>query len=209
MRRGVVGTALGVTALGLLAACGSASSNTFHPSGTDSAAPSTGAAATTPWPGKARWQYDPLPADPQQAMFVHLDRAFHLAFYDAIYTNGADQRWTSYISDPGVVKNMRQELKQDIAAHRGYQGVEKLSHTAVRTNRDISGFVVDSCVDDSQFQPTDVRSGQVVARDPSVDGPVREEQQDVFTEVNGAWKINTLDTFTDTEGYALVEPKEC
>lgn len=207
MRRCVAGTALGAAALGLLAACGSPSAPAFHPAGTASAAPS--ASPTDPWPGKARWQYDPLPADPQKSQLVQQDRAFHLAFYEAIYTRGADRSWMSEISDPSVVKSMTKELKQYTAAHRGYQGVEKISHTAVRTSRDISGYVVDSCVDDSQFQPVDTRTGRVVSRDPSIDGPVREEQQDVIAEVNGQWKINTLDTFTDTEGYALVQPKEC
>ena len=208
MRRCAVGTVACVAALALAAACGSSSApRAFHPAGTVPAAPST--AATGPWPGKARWEYDPLPADPQKSQLIQLDRAFHLAFYDAIYTRGADQAWTSSISEPGLVKSMTQQLSQYAAAHRGYQGVEKISHSTVRTGPDIAGFVVDSCVDDTQFQPVDTRTGQVVPRDLSVDGPSREEQQDVFTEVNGTWKINTLDTFTDTGGFALVQPKEC
>jgi hypothetical protein len=207
--RRALGAAVAAGALALLApACGSSPPPAFHPANKNSA-PTSSPAASAPWPGKARWVYDPLPADSQQAMLIQLDRAFHTAFYDAIYTRGADKRWMSYISDPSVVKSMTQLLKQDIAANRGYRGAEIITHSTVRTDRNISGYVVDSCMDDSKFQPIDTRTGTVVSRNPSVDGPVREEQQDVFTEVNGVWKLNTPDTFTDTEGFALVEPKEC
>lgn len=207
MRVWVAGSAVCAAVLSFAVGCGSPAPAPFHPGGTVSAAPS--AASTGPWQGKARWEYDPLPADPQHSELIQLDRSFHLAFYQAIYTRGTDRAWQSEISQPGLVQSMSQQLGQYIAANRGYQGVEKISHSTVRTGPDITGFVVDSCVDDTQFQPFDTRTGQVVPRSLKVDGPAREEEQDVLTEVNGVWKINTLDTFTDTDGFALVQPKEC
>ena len=216
LRRRALGVLAGTACVLTLVAtaCGSAPPP-FHPQGVSVKA--TGAPAPTgvqPWPGKASWKFDPLPSDPLQQQLVQLDRDYYMAWEYAIYAKGADRRWESYLTSQLLAGNGKQtlpdELKQIIAAHHGYEGQEVISHTTVRTNPDLPGhMVVDYCINDSNFQVFDTTTGKVIPRVPSIDGSVHEEEQDSFSQVNGVWKLDTLDTFTSTDGSPLISPPEC
>lgn len=202
-----------------LAGCATSSSSTsqFHPGGATpqtSAPPSPAPASLQPWPGKATWKWDPLPADPQQRELVQLDRAYFLAWDYAIYTRGASHQWESYLTPELLSGNSRvgikHELKQIIAFHHGFEGREVISRTTVRTSPSLPGqMVVDFCINDTHFRVFDTSTGKVIPRDPAVDGDVHEEEQDVFSQVGGVWKIATIDIFTSTVGSPLINPPEC
>lgn len=199
----------------LASACGS-SPPPFHPKGQAQATgvPAPAPTGMQPWPGKASWKWDPLPSDPQQEELVQIDRAYYMAWEYAIYKQGADHRWKSYLTPQLLAGNGRQtisdELKQLAAAHHGYEGQEVISHTTVRTSPNLPGHtVVDYCIDDSHFRVFDTRTGKMIPRVPGIDGFVHEEEQDSFSQVNGSWKIDTLDTFTRTAGSPLIGPPEC
>ena len=208
----LVGAALAV------AGCATSSSSTsqFHPSGAPqtSAAASPALASLQPWPGRASWTWDPLPADPLKRELVQLDRAYFLAWDYAIYTQGASHQWESYLTTELLSGDSRagikHELKQIIAYHHGFEGREVISRTTVRTSPSLPGqMVVDFCINDTHFRVVDTRTGKVIPRDPPVDGDIHEEEQDVFSQVGGAWKIATIDVFTRTVGSPLINPPEC
>jgi len=214
MRRGVAGV-LVAAVLGLATACGSpaaksshpdaAASRTASPSPSPSASPTPGTAAQGGaglWPG-ASWRYDALPARPLYAELVKTDRAFQMAVYDAIYTRGASHSYAAYISDSQVLKSVQQSVAQQVAERLGFSGVERYYRTNVQPFPKFPGmYVVDFCVDDARFLPTDVLTGHVVPRPAGT--LVHYEEQDVYARVAGQWKINTIDTFDATSGYALV-----
>jgi hypothetical protein len=207
-----------VSAALAVAGCASSSSTSqFRPGGAtpQTSAPSSPASASQqPWPGKATWTWDPLPADPQQRELVQLDRAYFLAWDYAIYTQGASHQWESYLTPELLSGNSRagikHELKQIIAFHHGFEGREVISRTAVRTSPSLPGqMVVDFCINDAHFRVFDARTGKVIPRDPAVDGDIHEEEQDAFSRVGGEWKIATIDVFTSTAGSPLINPPEC
>lgn len=208
--------ALASAALSVAGCARSSSTSQFHPGGAASqtSAPSPAPASLQPWPGKASWKWDPLPADPLKRELVQLDRAYFLAWDYAIYTQGASRQWESYLTPELLSGNSRvgikHELKQIIAFHHGFEGREVISRTTVRTSPNLPGqMVVDFCINDAHFRVFDSRTGKVIPRDPAVDGAIREEEQDAFSQVGGVWKIATIDVFTRTAGSPLINPPEC
>ena len=208
--------ALACAVLAVAGCTSSSSTSQFHPNGgpQTSAAASPAPASLQPWPGRANWTWDPLPADPLKRELVQLDRAYFLAWDYAIYTQGASHQWESYLT-PELLSGdsrvgIKHELKQIIAFHHGFEGREVISRTTVRTSPSLPGqMVVDFCINDTHFRVFDTRTGKVIPRDPAVDGDIHEEEQDVFSQVGGAWKIATIDIFTRTVGSPLINPPEC
>ena len=208
--------ALAGAALAVAGCASSSSTSQFHPGGptAQTSTPGPAPASGQPWPGKASWKWDPLPADPLQRELVQLDRAYFLAWDYAIYTQGVSHQWESYLT-PELLSGdsrvgIKHELKQIIAFHHGFEGREVISRTTVRTSPSLPGqMVVDFCINDAHFRVIDTRTGKVIPRDPAVDGDIREEEQDVFSQVGGVWKIATIDVFTSTAGSPLINPPEC
>jgi hypothetical protein len=209
--------ALAAAALAVAGCASSSSTSQFHPGGpaSQTSAPASPVSdSLLPWPGKATWKWDPLPADPQQRQLVQLDRAYFIAWDYAIYTQGASHQWESYLTPELLSGNSRvgikHELNQIIAVHHGFEGREVISRTSVRTSASLPGqMVVDFCINDTHFKVFDTRTGKVIPRDPSVDGDIHEEEQDAFSQVGGVWKIATIDVFTSTAGSPLINPPEC
>src|SRR5579859_6680099 len=118
-----------------IAACGSQSAGTFHPEGNsvaaDSPAPSV-PAGPVPFPGKVAFEFDSLPADPQQAAIATADRQFILGYYYAIYTGGKSHGYASYIGDKNVRFSVAGNIAQQVAEHRGYVGVARYFDTLVQ-----------------------------------------------------------------------------
>jgi hypothetical protein len=208
--------ALAGAALAVAGCASSSSTSQFHPGSAtpQTSAPGPAPASVQPWPGKASWKWDPLPADPLQRELVQLDRAYFLAWDYAIYTQGVSHQWEYYLT-PELLSGdsrvgIKHELRQIIAFHHGFEGREVISRTTVRTSPSLPGqMVVDFCINDAQFRVFDTRTGKVIPRDPAVDGDIREEEQDVFSQVGGVWKIATIDVFTSTAGSPLINPPEC
>lgn len=209
--------ALASAALAVAGCAASSSTSRFRPGGATpqtSSLPSPAPASLQPWPGKATWKWDPLPADPLKRELVQLDRAYFIAWDYAIYTRGASRQWESYLTPVLLSGNSRagikHELKQIIAFHHGFEGREVISRTTVRTSPSLPGqMVVDFCINDAHFRVFDTRTGKVIPRDPAVDGDIHEEEQDAFSRVGGVWKIATIDVFTGTAGSPLISPPEC
>jgi hypothetical protein len=208
--------ALACAVLAVAGCTSSSSTSQFRPGGAtpQTSAPASPAASLQPWPGKASWTWDPLPADPLKRELVQLDRAYFLAWDYAIYTQGASHQWETYLTTELLSGDSRvgikHELKQIIAFHHGFEGREAISRTTVRTSPTLPGqMVVDFCINDTRFRVFDTRTGKVIPRDPSVDGDIHEEEQDAFSQVGGVWKIGTIDIFTTTVGSPLINPPEC
>jgi len=218
MRRGVRGVLLAAAVLGSAVACSSPAAKPSHPASAASGTTSAGAAvAATPnagqapvglalWPG-ASWQFGPLPANPLYAKLVTTDRDFQMGIYDAIYARGRSDRYASYISDAQVLESVQKNVAEQVAEHRGYTGVERYYRTSVRPFPKVpDSYVVDFCVNDSAFRPTNALTGRVVPRPAGT--LTHYEEQDVYAKAGGRWKINTIDVFDAASGYSLM-PGTC
>jgi hypothetical protein len=193
----------------LIAACGSQSAGTFHPEGNsvaaDSPAPSL-PAGPVPFPGKVTFEFDSLPADPQQAAIATADRQFVLGYYYAIYTGGKSQGYASYIGDSNVRASVAANIAQQVADHRGYAGLARYFDTTVQP---ISGYngeqQISYCVDESQLHHTDIRTGRVVPKGYPADHQYYLESDMLAKDKHGAWQVvGTLVTY-----YPNGQAREC
>ena len=202
--------ALAWLSLAWLAACGNAKAPTFHPAG---ALPSAhGQAANQglvrfPFPSDVRFEFDSaLPSDPVQAAAVIADENFQLAYYYAIYSQGTDHRYGSYIADRMVLASVQETLAREAAAHEGFTGTIRFYNTTVQPASWPSEQTVTSCVDNSRLLDTDSRTGRVRPRSPS--GPAGHShflQSDILAKRGGSWRV----VGTSVTYYPHGQAKEC
>jgi hypothetical protein len=203
------GVALAAPFLLLAAACGSQQAGTFHPAGvvaSASAQPSAKPSGPVPFPGKVKFEFDALPADPAQAALVSTDRAFLLAYYDAIYTRGKNKDYRSYIADQGVLTSVRGKITELVSASQGFAGVDKHFDTTVTSPRDFPGDrYVNYCNDEGGLQFTNIKTGRLLGNGSSA-GDKYYYESDLFAPAkHSTWKlIGTL-----TTPYPSGKAREC
>jgi hypothetical protein len=209
MRPRSAGVALATPFVLLVTACGSHQPGVFHPEGAIVTAPSPSAATGSgpvPFPGKLRFEFDPLPSDPAQAKLVAADRDFILAYYYAVYTRGKSDRYASYIGDKNVLLTVRGNVAQQVAGHRGYAGMTRYFDTRVAA---VPGYHGDEdvtyCVDESQLRHTDIRTGQVVPKGYPANQQYYAESDMFAKGQGGAWRlVGTLVSY-----YPNGQAREC
>jgi hypothetical protein len=194
MRPHRAGVALATPILLLAVACGSQRVGVFHPSGVLAAASPSASASTAPsldpFPGKVRFEFDPLPADPAQAALVSRDRDFILAYYDAIYTRGKNTSYLSYIANGGVTTSVQAAVAEHIDAGQGFAGVDRHFDTTVSQPPDLPGDMdVNYCVDEAGLQYTDIRTGRLLGNG-STPGQLYYYESDTFAKnKRGTWGL--------------------
>jgi hypothetical protein len=209
MRPHRAGVALAAPILLLAVACGSQRVGVFHPTGVLAAAtPAASAAAPShaldPFPGKVRFEFDALPADPAQAALASRDRDFILAYYDAIYTRGRNTSYLSYIANSGVTASVQTAVTEHVDAAQGFAGVDKHFDTTVTQPSDLPGDMdVSYCVDEAGLQYTDIATEQRLGNGSTV-GELYYYETDTFTKTrHGAWDLVGMQITPYPTGQAL------
>ena len=203
-RAATLRTALLTCMAALVAACGSASSGTFHPGG--SAVAGAGAPGPTP-PGPARGNslhWPPfgrdvhivmpgwLPGDPHQVPAVLAAKNFLLAFLYAEYRGNQDDRWTKYVS-PTVLSALKSGLAQPDVSTQSFSGTISFTHMQASPDPVTKSAVdVSECFDNAGSGNTDLATGKVVADHV----PANQHyylNTDVMAENNGRWQVVSVD----------------
>jgi hypothetical protein len=195
MRPHRAGVALAAPILLLAAACGSQQVGVFHPAGVLAAASPTASARVPsnvpdPFPGKVTFEFDPLPAGRTAAALASRDRDFVLAYYDAIYTRGANTSYLSYLANSGVTTSVQTAVSEHVAAAQGFAGVDKHFDTTVTQPSDLPGDMdVNYCVDEAGLQYTDIATGQLLGNGSS-SGQLYYYETDTFAQTrHGTWGL--------------------
>ena len=203
--------ALLVVSVTCVAACGTAAPPTFHPAGATLPSAHGQSAnqglARFPFPADVRFEFDsPLPADPVQAAAVTADENFQLAYYYAIYSQGRDHRYGSYIGDRMLLASVQETLAREAAAHEGFTGTIRFYDTTVQPASWPAEQTVTSCVDNSRLLDTDSRTGMARPRSPSVPaGHSHFLQSDILAKRGGSWRV----VGTSVTYYPHGQAKEC
>jgi hypothetical protein len=125
------------------------------------------------------------------AQLAIIDRDYLLAWNQAVYTKGSSTQWEQYVTSE-LAGDLQANLSSDITSDSsGNSGIERIYDVTVSAMPYFPGSqMVDYCM--------------------SWNGKLSEEEQDALSQVDGAWKINTVDTFTSTAGHTLPgEPTQC
>jgi hypothetical protein len=195
-------------AMAALAGCGLGVPGPPVPSSTSSPAASDAGASPSPVPGSSAnvscaggvsgpWPgyctiFGPLPSGSLATQLASMDQQYQLAWNQAVYTKGASTEWENYVTSE-MQTLLQGDLPSDMArAATYYRNVSvQISDIAVSPMADFPGSeMVDFCV--------------------HWNGSLYYEEQDALSQVNGSWKIGSIDTFTSTEGHTLPgEPTRC
>jgi hypothetical protein len=196
MRPRRAGVALAAPILLLAAACGSQRVGVYHPTGVLAAASPAAASvspprvALDPFPGKVRFEFDPLPAGSAQAAAVTADRDFILAYYYAIYTRGRNTSYQSFIANSGVLASVQTAVAEHVDAGQGLVGTDKHFDTTVTSDQYNPGDLdVNYCVDEAGLRYTDIATGQVLGNE-STPGELYYYESDTFAPGRpGSWDL--------------------
>jgi hypothetical protein len=171
-RRTLVGLLAG-TLLATPAACGSATSGTFHPAGASlpGSTPSPSATGSTDadgltWPpfGSGVHIEMPswLPSDASQSQAVITAKNFLLAFLYADYTGAKDKRWQGYVSGD-VLSGLESTLSVPSITTESFQGTIAFSDMRAFPDPTTSGYIdVSECFDNAHSQNTSLATGKVL-----------------------------------------------
>jgi hypothetical protein len=202
--------AVAAAALTFLAACGTATTQAFHPAGGDltgaSSQPVATAPAQFPFPADVHFDFtSPLPSDPAQAGAVLADENFQLAYYYAIYSQGKDLRYAGYIGNRLLLGSVQETLAREAAAHEGFTGTIVFSGTTVQPAPWAGQLTVSSCVDSSRLLDTDIRTGKL-RRTSAPAGHGHFLESDILArQKGGRWRV----VGTDVTYYPHGQAKEC
>jgi hypothetical protein len=192
------GVLLGTVMLAGVTACASSSSpaGTFQPEGGTTTPASANPAAVVaisrfPFPAGIHIEFQtPLPADPQQARAAASYEDYQLAYYYAIYSQGGNARYLSYLYSrdvPLVAAAQDSVRKYDAESFTGT--LRFYGMTVGPTPGQPGGLNVTVCVNQQHLFSTDRATGKVIpGQSTSPAGNVSLETYSL-DDLEGSWKI--------------------